>query len=187
VSEAKSARKELQAGAFYDPGAQGNGRGGRSLVATGSGFDGTTAGPPSGGTGKRAVQASAFGSADAPVSAAKTQARAMQDAGFGQTVDTAAPAKAVERVQVEPPEILSKPLPRYTAEARAARIEGDVVIKVNLKSNGDVQIIEIVKGLGHGLDEAAHKAAEQIRFRPAHKGGVAVDFTTTLRIVFQLG
>jgi TonB family protein len=188
VSESKSARKEIQTGAFSDTAAaQDHGRGGRRLVASGSGFEGTAAGPPSNGSAKRAVQTSGFGSPESPEPAVKAQSRAMQAAGFGQTVDSAAPARAAERMKVEPPEILSKPRPLYTAEARAARIEGDVVIKVNLKSNGDIQIIEIVKGLGHGLDQAAYKAAEQIRFRPARKDGVAVDFTTTLRIVFELG
>jgi len=43
-----------------------------------------------------------------------------------------------------------------------------------------------VRGLGHGLDEAAAKAAEQIRFRPAQQNGQPVDFPAVLHILFQL-
>jgi outer membrane biosynthesis protein TonB len=43
-----------------------------------------------------------------------------------------------------------------------------------------------VKGLGHGLDEAALRAAEQIRFKPAIQQGQTVDFPAVAHIVFQL-
>jgi len=47
-------------------------------------------------------------------------------------------------------------------------------------------VVRVVKGLGHGLDEAAVRAAQQIRFKPASRGGNAVDFPATVHIVFQL-
>jgi hypothetical protein len=40
--------------------------------------------------------------------------------------------------------------------------------------------------LGHGLDEAALRAAGQIRFKPALQEGHAVDFPAIAHIVFQL-
>jgi hypothetical protein len=42
-----------------------------------------------------------------------------------------------------------------------------------------------VKGLGHGLDEAAMRAAEQIKFKPALSNGHPVDFPAVVHIVFQ--
>ncbi|MBZ5652389.1 MAG: energy transducer TonB [Acidobacteriia bacterium] len=42
------------------------------------------------------------------------------------------------------------------------------------------------QGLGHGLDEAASHAAEQIRFKPAKRDGQPSDYTALVHIVFQL-
>jgi TonB family protein len=83
-------------------------------------------------------------------------------------------------------EVLSKPTPAYTAEARALKLEGDVLLEVVLSSSGRIQVVRVVRSLGHGLDEAAIRAAEQIKFKPATRGGTPVDSTATLRIVFQL-
>jgi TonB family protein len=43
-----------------------------------------------------------------------------------------------------------------------------------------------LQGLGYGLDEAAVRAAEQIRFSPAQRDGQPVDSDVKLRIVFQI-
>jgi hypothetical protein len=47
-------------------------------------------------------------------------------------------------------------------------------------------VLRIVKGLGHGLDEAALRAATGIRFKPARCDDLPVDTVATLHIVFQL-
>jgi len=47
------------------------------------------------------------------------------------------------------------------------RIEGDVVLEVVFLASSQVQVIRVVSGLSHGLDETAIQAAKQIRFRPA--------------------
>jgi TonB family protein len=44
----------------------------------------------------------------------------------------------------------------------------------------------VVSGLGHGLDEAAGRAAQQIKFKPAKQDGQAVDFPARVRIEFRL-
>jgi TonB family protein len=102
-------------------------------------------------------------------------------------VATAAP---VQRMQTGPAmtniEVISKPPVQYTSEARQLRIEGDVVLKVTFTAAGQVVINGVLRGLGHGLDEEARRVASQIRFRPATKGGQAVDATTTITITFQL-
>jgi TonB family protein len=85
-----------------------------------------------------------------------------------------------------PAEILSKPKPVYTEEARRLRIEGDVLLEVFFGASGQLRVLRVMQGLGHGLDEAAIEAARLVTFRPASRGGIAVDQTATLRVVFQL-
>jgi TonB family protein len=85
-----------------------------------------------------------------------------------------------------PIEVISKPPVQYTAEARQLRIEGDVVLRVTFTAGGQVIVQNVVRGLGHGLDEEARRVAQQIRFHPATRNGQAVDSTTTIIITFQL-
>jgi TonB family protein len=83
-------------------------------------------------------------------------------------------------------EILSKPRPAYTEEARRQRIEGEVLLEILFTASGQVRVLGTVRGLGHGLDENAIAAAEAIRFRPAERAGIAADSTAIVHIVFQL-
>ena len=102
-------------------------------------------------------------------------------------VAVAAPvAKAVESPVTTNLEIVSKPIPDYTREARQLKVEGDVVLRVTFTSGGRVVVQGVVHGLGHGLDEEARRVAQQIHFRPATRNGQPVDLTTTIVITFQL-
>ena len=115
--------------------------------------------------------------------------RLLTRAGFGDATITAAPG-AMASAAVSPVtravEILSKPKPVYTEEARGRRIEGEVLLQVLFAASGKVLVLATVRGLGYGLDENAVAAAEAIRFRPAERAGVAADSTATVHIVFQL-
>ena len=82
--------------------------------------------------------------------------------------------------------IVYKPNPSYTEEARGLKAEGDVVLEVVFLASGQIQVLRVVSGLGHGLDEAAVAAAKQIRFNPAKRNGQAVDFPARLRIEILL-
>jgi TonB family protein len=142
-----------------------------------------------GASGVRGVVASA-GFSNGAASAAQTSPHGtVQAGGFG-TVGVAPVAKAAPRraeaAAGEPVVILSKPNPVYTDEARKLGIEGEVLVEVVFESTGQLKTVRIVKGLGHGLDEAALRAAEQIRFKPALQEGHAVDFPAIAHIVFQL-
>jgi len=85
-----------------------------------------------------------------------------------------------------PVEVLFKPTPSYSTEARALKIEGEVALEVEFLATTKIRVLRIVRGLGYGLDEAAVQAAEQIRFKPAQSGGRPVDVRTTVHIVFKL-
>jgi TonB family protein len=49
-----------------------------------------------------------------------------------------------------------------------------------------MQINRVVSGLGHGLDESAVRAAQQIKFKPAKREGQPVDFPARVRIEFRM-
>jgi TonB family protein len=148
----------------------GNGTGGdkgiRGTVASTGFGNGTAVPPPSGGK-RGAVQTSGFGDQTAATEAPKKKAAS------GEGAPT-------------PVEILEKPRPEYTAEGRKLKIEGDVVLEMVFLANGSVQVNRVVSGLGHGLDEAATRAAQQIKFKPAKRDGRPVDFPARVRIEFRM-
>ncbi|QNI32614.1 TonB family protein [Alloacidobacterium dinghuense] len=92
----------------------------------------------------------------------------------------------VQEPATTPLVVVAKPLPQYTAEAKQLKIEGDVTLEVRFTASGQVQVIRVVNGLGHGLDQQAMLAAEHIRFKPATKNGAPVDQVSVIHISFQL-
>jgi TonB family protein len=141
----------------------GRGRGGAGGVVTSGGFGATASG---GGGGRMAgtVRTSAF--------------------------DERAEQKTVQAVRQAPREspieVLSKPTPVYTDEARTMKIEGEVLLEVEFTAASEVRVLRVLRGLGHGLDESAMRAAAAMRFKPAQRDGQPVDVRTTLTIVFRL-
>jgi len=165
-----------QAGSYdlpYGPGS-GNGTGGsrgvKGVVAStgfGSGVaTGNSNGSISGSRGT--VRQGAFGDAD--------------------VITTSQPkAKTAEAVaKTLPAEITFKPRPVYTDEGRQLKIQGEVLLDVVFSADGQIRIVKIVRGLGHGLDESAVRAAEKIQFKPALRDGHPADFEAVLHIVFEL-
>jgi TonB family protein len=84
------------------------------------------------------------------------------------------------------PQILGRPTPGYTEEARRAQVEGAVKLSVVLDADGVVSAISVVRGLGYGLDERAIEAARQLRFVPAQKDGHKVSVRVFLEFKFTL-
>ena len=133
-----------------------------SGVATGSQGDGRRSGRGSAG-----VQSSGFGTQEIAQNTPRVQ-----------RVDTTLPTSSVE--------ITYKPNPVYTDEARNLKLEGEVLLEVNFTANGQLHVNRVVRGLGHGLDEAALAAANKMRFKPALRNGQAIDSTAVVHVVFQL-
>jgi protein TonB len=84
------------------------------------------------------------------------------------------------------PQILGRPTPGYTDEARRNQIEGSVKVSVLLKADGAVSDIRVARGLGYGLDEKAIEAVRQLRFVPAQKDGHPVSVRVSLDFKFSL-
>jgi len=137
------------------------------------------------------VASSGFGNGVAIAPAAGNSARSeVRAGGFAAAEVNSEVARPKENVEAAPAVqavvILEKPNPVYTEEARRLGLEGEVLIQVVFPASGPVRVIRVTKSLGHGLDEAAVRAAQQIRFKPALQQGRAVDFPATVHIVFQL-
>jgi TonB family protein len=136
------------------------------------------------------VASSGFGNGVAIAPTNPSPARGTVQSGGFQTAsaDAAAPKpkQADSGSAVQEVVILEKPKPVYTEEARKLRIEGDVLVQVVFPASGPVQVLRVTKGLGHGLDEAAIQAAQQIRFKPALQDGKPVDFPATVHIEFEI-
>ena len=110
--------------------------------------------------------------------------------GFSNGIANVKPATAAPTGLVHPSTtpmiVLDKPRPQYTAEARVLKIEGDVTLKVRFSADGHIQILGVVNGLGHGLNEEAARAVEQIRYKPATQNGQPVDQVSLIHVTFQL-
>ena len=190
--------EQVQTGGFGDP----NGVPAKTTqtravnIAAAGGFDMPT-GPgygngTAGANGAKGVVASTgFGNGVATGNARTSSPGAVRQSGFGDS-DVPAPPTVQSRpaaqaaAKMVPAEILSKPVPNYTEEARAKKIEGEVLLEVVFEASGKLRVIKVVRGLGHGLDDAAVHAAEQIRFKPALKDGQPSDSTAVVHIIFQL-
>jgi TonB family protein len=195
----KLPRAEVQTGGFGSPsGLPGAAEGGsHGNVARLGSFDqpvGPGSGNGSGGEhGARGVVASAgFGNAAAQPGTGQGGAGDGQvhSGGFadGRALTQTAPQSKPQPAAAayEPVEITSKPNPAYTEEARQLHIQGEVVLRVVFRASGQIQILGVTQGLGHGLDEAAVRSAQAIQFKPARRNGQPTDTTATLQIVFQL-
>jgi TonB family protein len=166
---------QVQTGGFGDPnGVKGEGDGNSKVTVATLGVFGVPDGPGYGngagdGHGRTGtVQSSGFGDESA-ASGGVVKAQQLPERTAGKSV-----------------EIVSKPTPSYTEEARKLRLEGEVLLRVQFLTSGEVRILKVLQGLGHGLDEQAMHAAERIKFKPAEHGGQQIDSEATVHIIFEL-
>lgn len=154
---------------------QGNGSGGaKGIKGTVASADfGSGVATPGQGDGRRSGRGSA----------------GVQSSGFG-SQEIAQNAPHIQRMDsgpaTTPVEITYKPNPVYTGEARNLKLEGEVLLEVEFAANGQLHVNRVVRGLGHGLDEAAITAANKMKFKAAMRNGQAMDSTAIVHVVFQL-
>lgn len=119
----------------------------------------------------------------------------VMSSGFGNgAIDAPNSASIHPKTRTRPPsnesnapvEITFKPKPDYTDEGRKQKVNGEVRLEVMFKSDGRVHVLRVLQGLGHGLDEQAVKAAEQIKFKPALHEGQPIDSMALVHIIFEL-
>ena len=194
-----AAVEKVQTGGFGDPnGLPGTGKQGAKLYAAQAGGFDMPAGPGQGnGQGgakgiKGTVASADFGNGVATGGQGdgrRSGRGSVQTSGFG-AQEIAQNTPHIQRVDSGPPatsvEITYKPNPVYTDEARSLKLEGEVLLEVAFLANGQLHVNRVIRGLGHGLDEAAIAAANKIRFKPAMQNGQAIDSTAIVHVVFQL-
>ncbi|MEE8525661.1 MAG: TonB family protein [Thermoanaerobaculia bacterium] len=91
-----------------------------------------------------------------------------------------------ETAEIKPPMRLATPLPSYTQDAWVAGIQGDVLVRARIDKEGTVADVKVLRGLPHGLTEAAVAAVRRWRFRPASIDGEPVSADHDLSIRFTL-
>lgn len=99
--------------------------------------------------------------------------------------------KAADRVNttrdgVSAPRVLARREPKYTEEARKAKIEGKVVLELVVTAKGAPEEVRVVKGLGAGLDESAVESVRQWAFQPATRYGKPIRSRMRLEVGFKL-
>lgn len=84
------------------------------------------------------------------------------------------------------PKVLYKVDPKYTQDARTAKIEGTVVMDLEVHPDGRAHNLHIDRPLEPGLDQSAMDAVSAWRFQPATKNGRPVAVQATIEINFRL-
>jgi TonB family protein len=79
------------------------------------------------------------------------------------------------------------PIPDYTDKARAAGIQGTVVLQVVITTEGRAVNISVIRGRGMGLEERAIEAVKSWKFRPAiGRDGHPVATLVPIEVTFRL-
>lgn len=101
----------------------------------------------------------------------------------------------VDRLPIPTDELMVSKMPRlktevripYPAEAKQKGIEGPVVMDLLIDSAGKVRKVDLVRGPGFGLNEAAVSAIQNFEFEPAlvQDQAVAVKIRYTYRFILE--
>ncbi|MBL8238616.1 MAG: energy transducer TonB [Bryobacterales bacterium] len=85
-----------------------------------------------------------------------------------------------------PPVLVHKVDPEYSEEARKARFNGSVVLRVIIDERGLPTNIEVVRAPGLGLEQRAVDSVSKWRFRPGRRDGQPVRVWATVEVNFSL-
>jgi TonB family protein len=126
-----------------------------------------TVGPPSGGQGQKGI---GNGGRD----------------GIGDGDGAGAHGGPIRGSSISGPTPIFTPDPEFSEEARKARLQGTVVLVIDVDVSGRATNIRVRQSLGLGLDERAIEALHKWRFRPAQQNGKPVVVPATVYVNFRL-
>ena len=84
------------------------------------------------------------------------------------------------------PVLLTKTDPEYTDEARRAKLQGVVVLHIDVSAKGQPQNIKVVRSLGLGLDERAVESVQKWTFRAGTINGKPAVTSAEVYVTFRL-
>jgi protein TonB len=70
--------------------------------------------------------------------------------------------------------------------AKAAQLEGDVILQVVVGTDGQVSGVTVVKSVHPLLDDAAKKAVLRYQYRPGQRNGVPEPTTIRIAVSFRM-
>ncbi len=92
----------------------------------------------------------------------------------------------IPNAAMTPPSLIESTAPLYTSGAWDQGIEGIVTLEIRVDSNGNIEVLRVIKGLGYGLDENAIAAVRQWKFTPARRNGVPVEVISQVDVQFNI-
>ena len=102
----------------------------------------------------------------------------------GQPPRAGAPDTVAERPQM--PELLEFVSADYPKEAAEKGIEGEVILRLTIDTEGRVEAAEVAVPAGNGFDEAARSAALKFKWKPALKDGKPIKVVIEYKYTFEL-
>jgi protein TonB len=84
------------------------------------------------------------------------------------------------------PVLLWKTEPEYSEEARKAKVQGTVILRIEVDSRGRAQLITVERSLGLGLDDRAVEAVRRWKFKPGYQNGKPVVTVAIVEVNFRL-
>lgn len=106
--------------------------------------------------------------------------------GGGPKVKAAPPKKVNISAGVAVGMLISKVQPIYPPIAKAARVQGTVVLQATISKSGQIENLRVINGPAM-LQEAALDAVKQWRYKPYLLNNEPVEVETTVNVIFTLG
>jgi TonB family protein len=91
-----------------------------------------------------------------------------------------------EEGSVSRPRVLHTAKPVYSGAARAANVEGSVIVESIIDQEGCIQKLSLLQGVHPDLDQAALDAVQQWVFDPARRGEEPVPVYYVLTVGFKI-
>ncbi len=82
--------------------------------------------------------------------------------------------------------LLTNSFPQYPSIARAARVQGVVVLQATISKGGSIENLRVISGPPM-LQQAALDAVRSWRYKPYLLNGEPIEVETTINVVFNLG
>lgn len=139
------------------------------------------------GVSRKAITATESSDNAAEVKQGNTVAKEQDDLTLDKDDADSLPIPADDFLISQMPKLKSEVRIPYPVEAKKAGIEGPVVMDLLIDDQGKVRQVELIKGPGFGLNEAALAALKSFEFTPARIAdkNVAVKIRYTYRFVLE--